>query len=40
MQDKQVIDTQTDTHTDADNDNIWRPKLAWGKNLIENIIAL
>ena len=32
--DKQVIDTQTDGHTDAGNDNTRRPKLASGKNLI------
>ena len=31
--DKLVIDTQTDTHTDAGNDNTRRPKLASGKNL-------
>ena len=32
--DKQVIDTQTDTHihTDAGDDNTRRPKLASGKN--------
>ena len=29
---KQVIDTQTDTHTDAGDDNTQRPKLASGKN--------
>ena len=31
--DKLWIDTQTDTHTDAGNDNTRRPKLASGKNL-------
>ena len=30
--DKPVIDTQTDGHTDAGNDNTRRPKLASGKN--------
>ena len=32
--DKQVIDTQTDGHTDAGNDNTRRPKLASGKTSI------
>ena len=32
--DKQVIDTQTDGHTDAGNDNTRRPKLASGENAI------
>ena len=32
LRDKQVIDTHTDTHRDAGDNNTWRPKLASGKN--------